>query len=192
MIAEATDVERYVGRTFEADETEVAETQIAVYQAELESILHRSVEPGEKTEDVQVPSGHAEIVLMGAPVTSITSVHLDGDAMNVSLFEVLPRGIGYRAGYATPVNSLGVFTVVYEGGLPASKTVTAKNAVVARTARFLNKRRDDALSAESVSSEGYSVKYEADAFSESELRACSRLKRRVISAPVPVHPLLGH
>lgn len=144
--------------------------QIALYQAELEGILGRGVERASRTETVGNWLGSRLAVSYG-PVHSITSMAVGGVSLT-------PSQYGYDRNTIEPwgFSYVGPVTVVYDGGWEPPRNVPAKSAVVARTARWLNKRTDDDVGVEQSQVEGHNVKWMADGFTAEELKACERLR----------------
>lgn len=175
LVVTAAEVAEHVGAgTLSPEDDALVTDQIALYQAELEGILGRGVTRVTRTESVPLPLSGDRWTARRGPVHAIITV--------TSGEEVLVSGTGYaRNRHGAEVWGgtwlAGTSLVVtYEGGWDDPDNRPAKQAVMARTARWWNRRSDDDVGVEQSTVEGHSVKWVEDAFSPSELRACSRLR----------------
>lgn len=177
-IATAQEVADHAGVALAAGEAALVDAQVVLYQAELESILGRGVTKLSRVESVWCPLGVAGTPTADrwyarrGPVHSITGITAGGLAV-ASTSYARNRNGAEVAGVWTDGTEV---VVTYVGGWDAPDNLPAKSAVVARAARWLNRRRDDDVGTESSTVEGHSVKWMADSFTEAELRACSRLR----------------
>lgn len=146
--------------------------QILLYQAELESLLGRAVTRRTHTQSTYWPMTADRFGLYGGPVESVTSVTVAGAAVNATDYDVHRDSIEVMTWLATP----GQLTVTYVGGWDAPRNLPARQAVIARTKRWWNKRSDDDEGVKQSSVEGHSVTWMDDEFTPAELAACSRLR----------------
>lgn len=162
------------------------EAQIAFYQAELESILGRGVQLLERTEtrviySDPVPyeqggqwgSAGLRLIVERGPVASIASITSNAAVLDASSYTRIRDGAEVWGGSAIPGTDI---VITYVGGHDSPKNLPAKQAVMARAGRWLNKRADDDVGVESSAVEGHTVKWMEDAFTDAELRACNRLR----------------
>lgn len=182
-IASADEIQARVKRTLSSSEQAAAEAMIDDFQAELESILGRPMEPTDVVETRFLPVGWFELSLRQTPIISIASITIDGNALDASAWSRIPNGINFRT--TGPTNALMpspelVIVVSYRAGLDAPKNAPAKSIITSRVVRALNSRADESEGATSVAVEDYKIAYVDDGFTEAEMRAVSRLRRRVI------------
>ena len=172
MICTPAEVAAHAGRsTITPAEEAALTTQIALYQAELEGLLGRAVERAERTETWPGWTG-AKVYASHGPVHGVVSVTVGGLPLTTSQYGW--DRYGFEAPYSYYPSS--TLVVVYDGGWDAPRNQPAKNAVMARTARWLNKRTDDDVGTKASAVEGHSVTWMDDGFTEGELRACDRLR----------------
>lgn len=183
-IATAADVARYVGRPFDDEETVECEAAIARFQADLESWLNRRLGVAARTEIHRLAYDAEYCPVNQGPIVSITSVEIQTiGPLDAAWTQISNRGIEFLVGPLFTVSYPGdtmEVTITYVGGFDAEQWLPARSVIISRTARHMNKRKDDAFGANLVISEGYRVDYDADKFTDEELRTCSRLKRRVL------------
>lgn len=198
-IATASEVAVHVGAgTLDAGTTAAVEAQVALYQAELESILGRGVTSGDRSESRVIyytgstldsadsgPYSHVgewtmqwggaglRVAVERGPVASITSIVAGGSTLAPSFYTRTRDGAEVWGGTLVPGTDL---VITYVGGHGPPKNLPAKQAVMARAGRWLNKRDDDDVGVESSAVEGHTVKWMPDAFTDAELRACNRLR----------------
>lgn len=168
LIATSVDL----GMDFSVAEAVLVDDQIALYQAELEAILGRAVTNRTHTETATWPVTSERWVVSGGPITSVTSVMVNGTALATTEFFPYRDSLAFYSWSAVP----GSFTVTYVGGWDSPRNLPAKSTVIARTKRWWNKRADDDEGTESSSVEGHAVKWMPDAFTVAELNACERLR----------------
>ncbi len=174
MICTAAEVAAHAGRaSLTVAETAAVTTQIAIYQADLEATLGRGVEKVARTETVLASCALDRFYARYGPVHAITSVTIGGIVQQASHYERSRDGLLLYSGFYEPGIDM---VVVYLGGHDTPANLPAKGAVMARTARWLNKRTDDDVGTETSAVEGHSVKWMVDAFTEAELNACHRLR----------------
>lgn len=172
LIATAEDLDLDLDLDLSVEDATAADDQIALYQAELEALLGRSITNRTHVESGTWPLSGDRFYASGGPITAVTSITIAGSAVNAADFIVHRDSIEVSTWLATP----GAIVVTYVGGWDAPRNLPARSAIIARTRRWLNRRSDDDEGVEQSSVEGHSVKWEADAFTEAELEACSRLR----------------
>jgi hypothetical protein len=168
LIATSTDL----GMDLTTEEAALVDDQIALYQSELEAILGRAVTNRTHTQTATWPVATERFSVSGGPITSVTSVTVNGVALTTTEFAAYRDSLTFYTWSAIP----GAFTVTYVGGWDAPRNLPAKSAVIGRTRRWWNKRADDDEGTESSSVEGHTVKWMPDAFTVAELNACERLR----------------
>lgn len=176
----------------------VIQSQIDFYTAELEAILGRGVQLLERTESRVIyytgsslestdsgPYSHVgewtmqwggaglRVAVERGPVASITSIVAGGSTLAPSFYTRTRDGAEVWGGTLVPGTDL---VITYVGGHGPPKNLPAKQAVMARAGRWLNKRDDDDVGVDSSAVEGHTVKWMPDAFTDAELRACNRLR----------------
>lgn len=161
------------------------------FQAEIESICGRPLEQRTVTESRWLDLATWDLALSATPIASVTSLTIDGVAIDPSAFSYEPGGLlafsqlDFGPGgvpLVTDYTTLGTkkVDVVYVAGIAdPAKARPAKSAIVARACRVLNMANDDALGTKRLTVEGYGVDWVDDGFTEAEMKACSRLRRRV-------------
>ena len=155
------------------EDAALVDGQIALYQAELEAILGRAVTNRTHVETASWPVNSERWSVSGGPITSVTSVTVNGVPLVVtSEYAAFRDSLTFYTWTAVP----GSFTVTYVGGWAAPRNLPARSAILARTKRWWNKRSDDDEGTESSSVEGHAVKWMPDAFTVAELNACERLR----------------
>lgn len=173
------------------DEQSFCTVLIGDFQAELESILGRPLEQRTVTETRWLDLASWDIPLSATPVISVTSLTIDGTLIDPSAFSYEPGGLlafsqlDFGPGgvpLVTDVTTLGMkkVDVVYVAGISdPAKARPAKSAIVARVCRVLNMANDDAHGTKRLTVEGYGVDWVDDGFTEAEMKAVGRLRRRV-------------
>lgn len=173
MICTAAEVASHAGHPPPVGgEVAEIEAQIVLYQAELESLLGRAVERASRTETRTLDIHSVRFDARHGPVHAITLVTVGGVTVPPASYYRDRNGMDLWAVYYTDTT----LEVTYDGGWDEPDNLPAKNAVKARTARWLNKRTDDDVGVESSQVEGHTVKWMPDAFTETEMAACSRLR----------------
>lgn len=173
------------------DEKSFCMAIIGDFQSELETMLGRPLEQRTITESRWLDLATWDLALSATPIASVTSLSIDGVMIDPSAFSYEPGGIlafsqlDFGPGgvpLVTDYTTLGTkkVDVVYVAGISdPAKARPAKSAVVARACRVLNMTNDDALGTKALNVEGYGVTWVDDGFTEAEMKAVRRLRRRV-------------
>lgn len=162
----------------------VCQQIIDVVEAEAETHLRRTFGRTAATDtvthlvDVWGPS---YLPLSRTPVGEITSVTVDGVLLDRTGWSWERSGVVLGAMTAGPHE----VEVVYTGGIPEGPVLTAVLGVVQRrSARLLGKVLDAAVGAERSSIEGYDITWIREDWTDEEIKALDRHRRRVAYAPV--------
>lgn len=179
----ADDVQARMARALTGPEQDAAEAMSADFQTELESHLGRPLEPVTVTEERYLPDGYTDLALRQTPVVSITSVHSGSALIDPGGYDLTANGVIFTAGFPRDVLSApteAFLTIVYTAGMDPVRAAPAKSVITSRVVRALNRRRDEAEGASALGVEDYKAAYEEEGFTDKELKAVSRLRRRVI------------
>lgn len=182
-LVSSDDVQERMARTLTGPEQDAADAMAADFQAELESYLGRTLEAVVTTEERFLPDQSYQLALVNTPVIAITSVTVAGTPIDATAYAREQGGIIFLTEFPRDIlKATGATTVVvvYTAGLSPTRAAPAKSIITARTVRALNRRRDEAEGASSLGVEDYKAAYEAEGFTDAELKAVSRLRRRVI------------
>lgn len=179
-----TDLERYMGKTFDASQQEAAAQILATLEAELEYVLNRPLGARVITsEKHMLEVGQRQIFLRHAPVRSVSSFKIgrldEETTQNLDDFDIYPWGIDNvriaGAGY--------VALVTYTAGMNDIDTVALERVMYSAGAREMSKFLADAQGMSRFRVEGTDYLFAADGeagFSPRELQIVSRFKRRII------------
>lgn len=171
-VCQVSDVEARLRRELRDDDENDARGLITAYQAELEGLLGRSVEQRAFTESAPWPHRTDRFYVHWGPIASVTEVVVAGSPVNASDYEVHRDSVEVSTWLGTP----GVIQVSYVGGWDAQRAAPAKAAVAARVARMMARHDEDDEGVEQSSVEGHQVRWQADAFTDAELKSCERLR----------------
>lgn len=178
------DLEIYMGKTFTDAQQDAAMSIIAALEAELEYYLNRPL--GARAyadEEHKLVPGQRQIFLRHAPVQSVTSfyVGMPGEEVeqNVEDFDIFPWGIDNIRIAGTGNQAL----VTYTAGMTSSDTVALERVLYTASAREMSKFLIDAQGLSRLKVEGTDYVFPdggEGGFTERELNAVKRFKRRVI------------
>jgi hypothetical protein len=171
-IVQVSDVQDRLRRELEGAEEQDARDLIDLYQAELEEVLGRSVERRTFVEDAAWPIKTDRFYVKRGPIVSVTTVTIAGLGVAAADYEIYRDSIEVYTWLGTP----GLLAVTYVGGFDAERAKPARQAVLARVCRMLNRHEDDDEGTKSSAVEGHSVTWMDDAFTPAEWEACSRLR----------------
>jgi len=186
-VASYTDIETYTGRIFSADEITAASAIIDWVTEDLELYLGRTIESATHTAETQLlftrGSPRAYIPLDYTPVTSITSVSIDGSALTDSQFSVERSGVELlTVNFPEPLTGdPPEATITYVAGLGEPAVTKLKSLVIRRVGRIMARRKDDMLGVDDALVEGYRAAYMTDEMTEQEMKMSRRWKRRMMS-----------
>jgi hypothetical protein len=178
------DLQRYMGRTFNATEQMAATTVLGFLERELSVIIGRPLSPVQVVDEEHwLEVNQRQIFLRKAPVATITSFSMGFNghevAQDLSNYDIKPWGIdniwvagtGYRA------------LVSYVGGVSNINAAALERVLYAAAAREINKLLIDAQGLSELSVEGtdYVMANEgAVGFTEEEKKYARSFKRFII------------
>ena len=180
------DLETYMGTTFTGQDAQGAEMMLELVTGELELHLKRGVEVLTKTDTkfLYAQGGLRTFVpLDRTPVATITSVVVDGTALTSDQWSIERSGVKLLTiNFPQPITGdPPEVVIVYTGGLGEPALTELKFVVLSRSARLMNRREDDVFGARDASIEGYRILYQADEWTEREMKIADGWKRRMIS-----------
>lgn len=168
------DVEAILGRKLtDAEETAVEDVLIPFHSAELESILNRPILPVAFT-DEPVSVVNSKAIFRHTPVISIASLSDGSTAYVVGSYDPKPWGAEGSWSDGT------VLTATYTAGLAGYALDACRSIILKRVARAVIRMADDAIGATTITVEGYSATYAEEDFTDKELKAVERWRKRVV------------
>lgn len=187
MIVSPTEVKEYLGLS--SVNTTAASAIIDGLVGDLEAYLGRPATIGTFSEAPVLPSRWTgRIRLRRTPVRTVTSFTVDGTAVDSDYYALKSWGLADVAllGVPSTLVSQPVLAITYTAGLDGENEsdpfgAAVKGKLLRKAAAIYQKViGDGAAGADSVSSEGESVRYVAgdDTWTEAELKTLSRFKRR--------------
>lgn len=167
------DVEAIIGRKLtDKEETAVEDVLVPFHAAELSSILNRPIMPETYTDEpVTVVNGHA--IFRHTPVIAIAALTDGSTVYTVGTYDTKPWGAEGTWSDGTTLMA------TYTAGLAGYALEACRSVVLKRVARAVIRMADDAIGATTISVEGYSATYGDEDFTDKELKAVERWRKRV-------------
>ena len=172
MAVTVDELETFMQRALDAD---TARETILDIAGEAESILHRGIGTGIRTEQHTFKVGTTYVVLDGGPVDEVVEVIVDAVTLTAGTDYAFDRnGIYLRPALTlstiTGVPMPSTMSVTYSGGISKQSRVRALQSIIkARCARrfMMNKSHVNGLTSQGM--EGYSISIMPDEFTDKEL-----------------------
>jgi hypothetical protein len=186
-LLEAADVATAAGKTLDSAELQELQDELDAFQAEVESYLHRRLQRGQITEDVEVTyRGRLNLIGPGLVVSSVKDS--DGNDVSWRYDQEYRDGICVTRSLFTGQPRNALYTVTYTAGdaNPPREVVKLLKDVAVRALVAGVKISSGAIA--SLSVEGTSIGYGASklspdsdgSFVASELKVLDRWRRRII------------
>lgn len=192
MIVDYPEIEARLKKTFTTSQALAVQSALVGLEAEVEVFLDRPLVPTTITAEVVRPPTQkypGKLFFRRGPVRSISSITVDGTAVDAADYARTPYGVRYFAPLAVwgGVNAEPEILATYEAGLDGDDRTTESGKAIAEVliragSRIANQILDDSVGVATEDQEGYSVEY-ADAsqgLTEAERAMIRRFRRRVI------------